>query len=350
MVIELVTCDTLCDALKNALTFQVTGNRISLICNGTEITSVDLCVPALSLEKSASPASVAVGGTVTYTIVVRNTGCAVSSPVTVTDTLPNCLQPVGPELTCTQPLQRVHWNNSSLWDTANPTWTAALESLLESGTAISFADIQNIGAGATFQATNVSGLLDLIFNDNADAIQMRLAPNGGRSTVRWAFDRPVCYEVSTMIDSGVPLTITSDQPVTLTHNTSNPANAGVAPTITGNGTTAVTVTSASNSRVLISGVGEWVDFTHTNNRAAAAYQWLGLSVALATETAGSQTGGDTRGIDGQTMTWTINQINPGSSATLTYQATAQCAGSITNAAIATGPGGPATAVATVQVV
>lgn len=349
MVIELVTCDTLCDALKNALEFRVTGNRISLLCNDIEITTVDLCVPALSLEKSASQSSVAVGGTVTYTIVVRNTGCAASSPVTVTDVLPGCLRPVGPELACTQPLQRVRWNDSALWDSTNPIWTAGLESLLESGTAIAFANIQNVGAGATFQATNVSGLLDLAYRDNAEAIRTQLAPNGGRSTVRWAFDRPVCYEVSTMIDSGIPLTITSDQPITVTHNTSDPAIAGVAPTITGNGTTAVTVTSASDSRVLISGVGEWVDFTHTNNRTVAVNQSLGLSVALATETAGSQTGGDTREIDGQTMTWAINQINPGSSATLTYQATAQCAGSIANAATATGPGGPATSAVTVTV-
>jgi uncharacterized repeat protein (TIGR01451 family) len=59
----------------------------SYSANSNSVTVTVITVPSIALTKSASPTSVASGGTVTFTIAYKNNGGAANS-VVITDTIP----------------------------------------------------------------------------------------------------------------------------------------------------------------------------------------------------------------------------------------------------------------------
>lgn len=184
---------------------------------------------------------------------------------------------------CTEDTQpRVLWENSGAWDGTNPTWPS-VEATLLADTPVAFQNTQNSGIETTLTLTGATG----ISPDVGATSLLMTVPDGTSSSLKFDFDVKTCAVYSIRVYANVPTTVTSDAPVHAFHNTSNPLIQGDPPVIVGNDTTSVTITSPTNSRVIIEVPGSTtVTIGVNNNSGAQNDQFIGMHIGQTTTSGG----------------------------------------------------------------
>jgi hypothetical protein len=181
----------------------------------------------------------------------------------------------------TATLDRVLWSDAPSWQAGNPSIAQINAALVPTGS-IAVENTQQTGIQTTLEVTASTGLNEILYSGAAESMQLRIA-GGGNATLNHTFDRAVCARMSTGVFAGLPQVWTSDQPITVEHNTSDPSIQGSAPIIVGNGTTSVTVTSNDFSRVIISTSNATnLQLQLTNNQVGETISPFGLLLGVPT--------------------------------------------------------------------